>query len=693
MSAPATSVRRLPGAPIWLQIIALVVGALVAAQLVTLVLTLLLPPAPPQQHSLAEIAQALRGQPTRAAGERPLIRTVEAAPPSLDSPGWVVSSSTTSELADLLDAPAEDVRILFYAPPPLAGTAPPPPRGLQLGARAEGPLRLAGFLPPFPGRGEAGAIRLAQAGPPPHRGFGGPPPGGGPMGPGMGPPAGDWRPPAGRMTPGGEWPEPHRRSWPSREPGDGMADGAPPSAHEGPAPSRAPWPARVSGERAEAPPPAGAAGPPPRPGQAQAGPRPGVHIVPRTPLEAAVFASTSAVVEAPPKPAAARLPERRESPAAPAAPPVRVRQGPALVSLPAAPAQLAALPRIPAPAPPAVAVAHAPEIRLPPPVSRSVFGFGKPSAYVEGEFVAALRTPAGWATVRPQPEGFPSSWQRRVLLWFACSLALVTPPAYLLARRLVTPLQQFADAAERLGREPTADLPPLTGPAEIGRAAGAFNLMRLRLRRYVEDRTGMISAITHDLRTPLARMRFKLERVSPPVRASLARDVDQMEAMISSVLSFMRDELSGSPRETVDLRSILECVVDEAGEAAELEPGPPAPVHVELLAIQRVFENLVDNAVKYGRRAHVRLFADGADVVVEVADEGAGLKADELEAVFKPFFRGSDARNSGAAGVGLGLAVSRSILRSHGGDITLVAPGAGLIARARLPAVAVMRAA
>jgi signal transduction histidine kinase len=164
--------------------------------------------------------------------------------------------------------------------------------------------------------------------------------------------------------------------------------------------------------------------------------------------------------------------------------------------------------------------------------------------------------------------------------------------------------------------------------------------------------------------------------------------------MISSVLAFMRDELSGSVRETADLRSILECVVDDAGPAAELAPGASIAVQVDLLAIQRVFENLVDNAIKYGRRARVTLFSDGGDVVVEVADDGPGLPPQELTEVFKPFYRGSDARTSGAPGVGLGLAVSRSVLRSHGGDLMLVSPGQGLIARARLPAIAaVMRAA
>ncbi|CAN7219862.1 ATP-binding protein [Phenylobacterium sp. LjRoot225] len=676
--------RRLPSPPIWLQIIALVVGGLVVAQVVTLALTLLLPPAPPQQHSLGEIAEALRGAPADSGDGRPLIRTVEQAAPSLESPGWVVSARTTRELASLLNAQESDVRILFYAPPPLAGTAGPPPRGPRPLALSSGRrVLVAGFVPlsDTAPSSDAEPFQLAQAPPPPPGGA--PPPMRGDMAPG-GPGAGaGWRP--NGVNPPGGWPEaPQRKTTRPWRGTSGPAAGAGPSRAPG-APGtdrRLGSPPGPAGGTAAAPGPEGAFGDRPQ----------GTRPIIRSPLDAAVF-DTRVVTTLPVSPPAASAPVRTVAPLPPfeqrpPSAPTQIER-----AMPVAPPAVAPTPNLAAPV---VAAALRPpaDIRLEAPVASSVFGISRPSAYVEGEFVAALKTPAGWVTVRPRPEGFPNSWQRRVLLWFALSLALVVPPAYLLARRLVTPLQQFADTAERLGREPTADLPPLTGPAEIGRAASAFNTMRLRLRRYVEDRTGMISAITHDLRTPLARMRFKLERASPAVRASLARDVDQMEAMISSVLAFMRDELSGSVRETADLRSILECVVDDAGDAAELEPGASIPVQVDLLAIQRVFENLVDNAIKYGRRARVSLFSDGGDVVIEVADEGPGLPPEELAEVFKPFYRGSDARTSGAPGVGLGLAVSRSVLRSHGGDLVLVSAEQGLIARARLPGVAaVMRAA
>ena len=679
MSQPRASILRLPSVPIWLQIIALVVGALVAAQVVTFALTLLLPPAPPQQHSLQEIAQALEGGPTADGAERPLIRVLEHAPPSLDSPGWVVAPRTTRELAGLLNAPEGDVRILFYAPPPLAGTAGPPPRGVRLSADSSGrPILMAGFVP-----ASAGAFEIAQGAPPAGPAPGGPPPGAAMLGAAM--PGG-----FGTSHEPGHWrrSDPAATAWREAHPGEppwrGAAGRVTPSR-----PAGTPGGERPPGEIGSRP--IGPGGP-----EGFGGAALGRRLLLRSPLDAAVFAN--------PQTSLALSPSPTDAAATAAAPPPRLDRSPptptpviaprVVRAEPVAPPALTAAPALPAPRPIAAAPVSAHEIALAPPAPRSVFGLPRPSAYVEGDFVAALRTPAGWVTVRPRPEGFPNSWERRVLLWFAMSLALVAPPAYLLARRLVTPLHRFADAAERLGRDPMADLPPLAGPAEIGRAAEAFNTMRLRLRRYVEDRTGMISAISHDLRTPLARMRFKMERAPPAVRSSLARDVDQMEAMISSVLAFMRDELSANLRETADLRSILECVVDDAGGKAELAPGSPIPVHVDLLAIQRVFENLVDNAVKYGGCARVTLIGEGGDVVVEVADDGPGLPPEEIDEVFKPFYRGSGARNSGAPGVGLGLAVSRSVLRSHGGDLTLVCTEQGLIARARLPALdAVRRAA
>lgn len=328
-------------------------------------------------------------------------------------------------------------------------------------------------------------------------------------------------------------------------------------------------------------------------------------------------------------------------------------------------------------------IARPPGAGAPPPM----MAFRETGPPMFGEFSAAVRQSDGrWLVVRPQPEPFPNDWQRRVLLWLAGCLLLVAPLGYFFARRITAPLDQFARAAETLGRDPTGPLMALSGPAEIGAAARAFNDMQARLKRFIDDRTAMVGAISHDLRTPLARMRFKLEGAPAPVKDGVLADIAQMEAMIGSVLAFIRDASASRPRERLDLLSLLECLVDDAGDQdLTLEDSVPVTVEADTLGLQRLFGNLLDNAVKYGARGRVRVFQDDGHAVVEIADDGPGLAAGDLERVFQPFYRAEAARTLDGGGVGLGLAVARSIARAHGGDVVLVSSATGLTARVRLP--------
>lgn len=314
---------------------------------------------------------------------------------------------------------------------------------------------------------------------------------------------------------------------------------------------------------------------------------------------------------------------------------------------------------------------------------------GRFGPYVDGDFVAAVRSGRSWTVIRPASQGFISTWERRVLLWFVLSFAVIGPVGYLFARRLTAPLASFALAAERLGRDVQAPPLSLRGPAELKRAGRALNGMQARLQRHLEDRTAMIGAISHDLRTPLARLKFRLERVAPEARTPMLADINQMEAMLTSVLTFIRDASEPGRRERVDLRSIAECVVDDAallGADASLEPGARLLVEVDPAAIQRVLTNLVDNAVKYGGRARVRLDRAGEEATALVADAGPGLSSAELARVFEPFYRSGPARTLNGEGVGLGLSIARSIARAHGGEVTLQSAKTGLKAELRLPA-------
>jgi signal transduction histidine kinase len=306
-----------------------------------------------------------------------------------------------------------------------------------------------------------------------------------------------------------------------------------------------------------------------------------------------------------------------------------------------------------------------------------------------GDFTASRRLASGdWVVVEPQPEGVLNEWQRRVLFWFGGCMLVLAPVAYLFARRITAPIGAFARAAERLGRDPSAPLMELRGPAEIGTAAQALNEMQVRLKRYVQDRTATMAAVSHDLRTPLARMRFKLEKAPPELKASLGADVSQMEAMVASVLAFIREGAEPRRRERIDLLSAVECAVDDAAAAGgqvEIESGDPVIVDADALGLQRLFANLIDNAVKYGRSAQVKVRAEGGEGVVEIADRGPGLPESELERVFQPFYRVDPSRSRDTGGIGLGLAVARSIARAHGGDVALARGEAGLTARVRLP--------
>lgn len=369
---------------------------------------------------------------------------------------------------------------------------------------------------------------------------------------------------------------------------------------------------------------------------------------------------------------------------APAAP---VMPTPPAAAVPSAPSAASALPRVPAARPAERPVAKEKSVAVNPP-PRGLFGLA-PAPFVEGDFVAALRVGDGnWATVQPVPEPFPNAWQRRVLLWFLIAAAVVVPAGWLFSRRLVRPISGFARAAERLGREPAAPVLALQGPAEIGRAAQAFNLMQSRLRSFVDDRTAMIGAISHDLRTPLTRMRFRIEDVPDDMRSGMLQDVEEMERMISSVLAFTRDASEPGSRERLDLSSLLRDVVDDAafvGKDVHLERSEEAAVEVDAIGVRRLLDNLVENAVKYGRQARVRLFIDEQNAVAEVSDSGPGLPDEELERVFQPFYRAPAARASGKQGSGLGLAVCRSIARAHGGEVQLKRGQRGLVAQVRLP--------
>jgi two-component system OmpR family sensor kinase len=305
-------------------------------------------------------------------------------------------------------------------------------------------------------------------------------------------------------------------------------------------------------------------------------------------------------------------------------------------------------------------------------------------------FKVGLRQADGsWRVVQPRPTLRLGSWQLHILLTIALSTLIVAPVAWLFARRLSAPIALFAEAAERLGRDPRAAPLEVAGSREVAAATEAFNRMQERLRRYVEDRTAMVGAIAHDLRTPLTRLRFRIEAAPEELRGKLAAEIDQMDAMISATLAFVRDTTRAGPREKLELSSLVESILDEAAETgsdATALPSDRLVVEGDPVALRRLVGNLVENALKYGQRVRGRVFAEDGCAIVEIEDDGPGVMTEEIERLFEPFYRGEPSRSRETGGAGLGLAVVRSIARGHGGDVTLRnRTQGGLTARVSLP--------
>jgi signal transduction histidine kinase len=277
-------------------------------------------------------------------------------------------------------------------------------------------------------------------------------------------------------------------------------------------------------------------------------------------------------------------------------------------------------------------------------------------------------------------------------------MAMVLSPLFVLfgllsvaaGRKLAAPIRHFAQAAERLGVDTT--MPPLAerGPHELRAAIRAFNRMQERLRRFVDDRTQMLAAMSHDLRTPLNRMRLRAEFIEDAEQQrKMFADLEAMNAMIDTTLAFARDDARREPRKLVDLGILVEDVCEDiadAGGVASYSGPHGVNVRCRPMAVSRAVANLIENAVKYAGAARVRVVAEGDHVVIAVEDDGQGIPVEQQEKVFAPFYRLEPSRNPDTGGVGLGLSVARTIAREHGGDIVLAnGPGGGLCARMELP--------
>jgi signal transduction histidine kinase len=305
-------------------------------------------------------------------------------------------------------------------------------------------------------------------------------------------------------------------------------------------------------------------------------------------------------------------------------------------------------------------------------------------------FVQVRLGDGSWVRFERQvPEGL-FDWPVRLLATLGILLVGVTLLSIVAVRWVVRPLHELRLAADALGKDIRRPPIPETGPLEVVETSRAFNTMQRRIKRFVEDRARILAAVSHDLKTPLTRLRLRVDLLEDEdLGAKIRRDLDDIEAMVEATLDFMRGTESREQSQLLDLTALIESLCDdvnETGERVRLHGQIAKPYRGRPLALKRCIGNLLDNALRYGGEADVGLRNTDDAVILTIADNGPGIPPEALEKVFEPFFRLESSRARHSGGTGLGLSIARNIARAHGGELVLGnRPEGGLVAELRLP--------
>jgi len=257
------------------------------------------------------------------------------------------------------------------------------------------------------------------------------------------------------------------------------------------------------------------------------------------------------------------------------------------------------------------------------------------------------------------------------------------------AKLLSRPIQRLSDAAERLSEN--LDSPPLdeSGPREARQAAHTFNLMQQRIREQVQQRARMLGAVSHDLRTPLSRLKLRLEKIDDDkLQGQMRQDLNDMIGMLDATLTYLHEQRTSEALQMMDVQALVESLCENAqDQGADVQvSGHCAPLQVQPMALRSCINNLMDNALRYAGQAHIELQDQREHLLIRVIDHGPGIAADKREAVFEPFFRLEGSRNRNSGGVGLGMTIAREAAQRQGGQLNLEeTPGGGLTAVIRLP--------
>lgn len=289
-------------------------------------------------------------------------------------------------------------------------------------------------------------------------------------------------------------------------------------------------------------------------------------------------------------------------------------------------------------------------------------------------FNAAVHLPDGRYRTLILPQQFPEPWQVNLLLGFLLTAVLIAPLAWLLSRRLTQPIAALAEGAAKLDFDPAAEPLKESGPSEVRRATHVLNAMQVRIRKHVESRTAVIAAIAHDLKTPLARMRLRIETLPAKDRDKIAQDIAHMDSLIRSAMTFASADKMAQNVVRLDLSALSESLAEDMAELHNVQTGeiePRLTVMADTIAVKRILCNLFENAHRYAGGSRLSVRRDGDQVVVTVSDDGPGVPDSELEAVFEPFHRLESSRNRDTGGAGLGLSVARALAEAHKGSMSL----------------------
>jgi signal transduction histidine kinase len=300
----------------------------------------------------------------------------------------------------------------------------------------------------------------------------------------------------------------------------------------------------------------------------------------------------------------------------------------------------------------------------------------------------------GWIAAESTEPPRATSWFIRMLRNLLIVDLAMLVLSFFAVRQVTRPLSVLAGAAEELGRN--IDRPPLAeqGATELARAARALNVMQDRLKRYVQTRTHALAAMSHDLKTPITRMRLRAETLEDaPLKAKFIKDFESLQAMVSSTLEYMKGlDDGGEPLRRIDVNALISSLKEDAEESGHLVSVTSQTrklIMGRAQALKRCLQNLLDNALSYGHRADITVGEEGDLLKIAITDDGPGIPEKEMDRIFEPYYRVEESRNRNSGGSGLGLSIARNIAQAHGGTLQLRnLPGRGLEATLTLPSIA-----